>query len=201
MNKRQRKKSTKSLINAAARSGKRMNALGYKAIAQGKVDLASVLTEAYKSYKANAAIRRREDEIRSQMRQLENKDRSRRRGANKNKWTGADIKKYAKLKSELNIINPQVKEKYSLARDAWDDADQKALTGALVKKYHDYVDAGYIKPRHFIDNYEQAAWMRDNVLSEAEMEEAVATADRWLNRRNEAVAERTRAALSLVIDF
>ena len=54
--------------------------------------------------------------------------------------------------------------------------------GAMIKKYHDYVDKGRIKPRTFVSNYEQASWMRNEVLSIHEMEAAIAQADRWGER-------------------
>ena len=74
--------------------------------------------------------------------------------------------------------------------NTFSDADDKALVGALIKKYNDYIDKGFIKPKTFVDNYEQASWMANEVLNSTEMKAAIKQADTWLTRRNERVAER-----------
>lgn len=86
-------------------------------------------------------------EIQREMEKLENKDRSRRRGANKNQWTEVDLQKYAKLKQELEELQPT-------KRDEYFEADfNNAERWALLKKYHDYVDRGIIKKNSVLDSY------------------------------------------------
>lgn len=92
--------------------------------------------------------------------------------------THSRIKTHQKSYSYLKNVN------------TFSDADDKALVGALIKKYNDYIDKGFIKPKTFVDNYEQASWMANEVLNSKEMEAAVKQADTWLTRRNERVAER-----------
>lgn len=92
--------------------------------------------------------------------------------------------------SHSRIKTPQKSYSYLKNINTFSDADDKALVGALIKKYNDYIDKGFIKPKTFVDNYEQASWMANEVLNSTEMKAAVKQADTWLKRRNERVAER-----------
>ena len=92
--------------------------------------------------------------------------------------------------SHIKLKTRQKPYSYLKNVNTFSDADDKALVGALIKKYNDYIDKGLIKPKTFVDNYEQASWMANEVLNSAEMEAAVKQADTWLIRRNERVAER-----------
>lgn len=108
-------------------------------------------------------------EIQRQLEELENKDRSRRRGANKNKWSEADLKKYLKLKEELSQLTGFVSSTVKFDDDA-------ATEYAAIKKYYDYVDRGIIKEHSVFDKYDAREYLEKiltreellNVLKEAE---------------------------------
>lgn len=139
----------------------------------------------------------RTTEIQRQLQELENKDRSRRRGANKNKWSEADLKKYVKLQEELNQLQGKDIKQNRVARE-YDEHSQKEEVGALVAKYHEYIERGIIKPRTFVDNYDQASWM-SSVISEAEMKQVLDQADKWMKKSAERRAKRL--AEEPTIDF
>lgn len=136
-------------------------------------------------------------EIQRQLQELENKDRSRRRGANKNKWSEADLKKYAKLQEELKQLQAKDIKQNRVARE-YDEHSQKEEVGALIAKYHDYIDRGIIKPKSFVDNYDQASWM-SSILTEPEMKKALEQADKWMKMSAEKRAQRL--ANEPTIDF
>lgn len=58
--------------------------------------------------------------------------------------------------------------------------------GAIIKKYHDYIDKGWIKESSILDKYEAAQWFKENVMSKEEMEEAIEQADEWVAKRTAA---------------
>lgn len=157
---------------------------------------ASTLIQAAKLYGQREKLSRemeawrnwRVPEIQRELEALENKDRSRRRGANKNKWTEADLKKYAKLQEELNQLQVKDLSQNRVAKE-YDEHSQKEEIGALMAKYHDYVDRGIIKPRNFVDNYDQASWM-SSILTEPEMKKVLEQADKWMEMSAKKRAQR-----------
>lgn len=80
----------------------------------------------------------------------------------------------------------------------YDEHSEKEEVGALIAKYHDYVDRGIIKPRSFIDNYDQASWM-SSILTEPEMKKVLKKADKWMEMSAEKRAQRL--ANEPTIDF
>lgn len=80
----------------------------------------------------------------------------------------------------------------------YDEHSQKEEVGALIAKYHDYVDRGIIKPRSFVDNYDQASWM-SSILTEPEMKKVLKRADKWMEMSAEKRAQRL--ANEPTIDF
>ena len=80
----------------------------------------------------------------------------------------------------------------------YDEHSQKEEVGALIAKYHDYIDRGIIKPRSFVDNYDQASWM-SSILSEPEMKKVLKQADKWMAMSAEKRAQRL--ANEPIIDF
>lgn len=157
---------------------------------------ASTLIQAAKLYGQREKLSRemeawrnwRIPEIQREIEALENKDRSRRRGANKNKWTEVDLKKYAKLQEELNQLQVKDLRQNRVAKE-YDEHSQKEEIGALMAKYHDYVDRGIIKPRNFVDNYDQASWM-SSILTEPEMKKVLEQADKWMEMSAKKRAQR-----------
>ncbi len=157
---------------------------------------ASTLIQAAKLYGQREKLSRemeawrnwRIPEIQREIEALENKDRSRRRGANKNQWTETDLKKYAKLQEELNQLQVKDLRQNRVAKE-YDEHSQKEEIGALMAKYHDYVDRGIIKPRNFVDNYDQASWM-SSILTEPEMKKVLEQADKWMEMSAKKRAQR-----------
>ena len=80
----------------------------------------------------------------------------------------------------------------------YDEHSQKEEVGALIAKYHDYIDRGIIKPRSFIDNYDQASWM-SSILTEPEMKKILKQADKWMEMSAKKRAQRL--ANEPTIDF
>ncbi len=80
----------------------------------------------------------------------------------------------------------------------YNEHSQKEEVGALIAKYHDYIDRGIIKPRSFVDNYDQASWM-SSIISEPEMKKVLKQADKWMAMSAEKRAQRL--ANEPIIDF
>lgn len=141
-------------------------------------------------------------EIEKQMEELENKDRSRRRGANKNKWSEADLKKYAKLQEELKQLNPFSYASKRGMNLQFDENSNVKEVGAMIQKYYEYVDKGIIKPRQFIDNYDQANYMA-SIMTNLEIKEAIKQADLWKEKGLANQRKRQEETLKLFenIDF
>lgn len=62
--------------------------------------------------------------------------------------------------------------------------------GAILKKYYEYVDKGYIKESSILDNYEVAQWFKKEVMTQEEMKKAIEQAEFWIQKRDEAAARR-----------
>lgn len=68
-------------------------------------------------------------QIKRELQDLETKDRSRRRGKNKNQWTEADVRKYGKLKAELNqLIGQGTDESWKTSIDVSQEVGKKNYT-------------------------------------------------------------------------
>lgn len=80
----------------------------------------------------------------------------------------------------------------------YDEHSQKEEVGALIAKYKDYVSKGIIRPRSFVDNYEQASWM-SSILTEPEMKKVLNQADKWMQMS--AIKRAQRLADQPTIDF
>ena len=80
----------------------------------------------------------------------------------------------------------------------YDEHSQKEEVGALIAKYKDYVSKGIIRPRSFVDNYEQASWM-SSILTEPEMKKVLKHADTWMEMS--AIKRAQRLADQPTIDF
>ena len=77
-----------------------------------------------------------------------------------------------KLNKAGNLQIPEFSE--------WDDDYDPVLTGAIMKKYHEYVDKGWIRSDiRELDKYESAKWFAENMMSEKQMEAAIKQADKW----------------------
>lgn len=72
--------------------------------------------------------------------------------------------------------------------------------GAILKKYYDYIDNGWIKRVSTLDKYEAAQWFAENVMTQEDMEEAINQADRWREAEEEK-HQRSLAARVNLIDF
>lgn len=139
-------------------------------------------------------------EIQKELEALENKDRSRRRGANKNKWTEADLKKYAKLQEELKQVDPfSYASKRGMNLQFDEDSNVKEV-GAMIQKYYEYVDKGIIKPRQFIDNYDQANYMA-SIMTVPEIQEAIKQAETWKEKGLANQLKRQEESLKLFEHF
>ena len=92
----------------------------------------------------------------------------------------------------------QQNQRAYIEKPQYDEHSQKEEVGALIAKYHDYVDRGIIKPRNFVDNYDQASWM-SSILPEPEMKKVLEQADRWMEMSAEKRA--LRLANEPTIDF
>ena len=80
------------------------------------------------------------------------------------------------------------------------DSDLREV-GAMIKKYNDYVDKGLIPRKSFVDNYEQASWMRNEVLSNGELESALKQADSWRERTAKRHQQHIQEDLDLFSQF
>lgn len=139
-------------------------------------------------------------EIQKELEALENKDRSRRRGANKNKWTEADLQKYAKLQEELKQVDPfSYASKRGMNLQFDEDSNVKEV-GAMIQKYYEYVDKGIIKPRQFIDNYDQANYMA-SIMTVPEIQEAIKQAEIWKEKGLANQLKRQEESLKLFEHF
>ena len=169
---------------------------GKKAVMSAEALLKKSLKTFSEQIKVKSIREQREKFIKEQMAALENKDRSKRRGANKNKWTETDLRKYAKLKQEQALLHPHSGRKFR-----YNEYTSNAReVGALVAKYNEYVDKGIIKPKTYLNNYEQASYMRNEVLTKQEMQSALNQADKWRTAAAERRAAR-KAESEGLIDF
>lgn len=199
MNKRIKKKKTKRAMTAN-RIIAAENRLKSKRLVQGKKAVMSadaLLKKSLKTLSEQIKIKslreQRRKFIEEQITALENKDRSRRRGPNKNKWTEVDLQKYAKLKQEQALLHPHSGRKFK-----YNEIDSNTSeVGALVAKYHDYVNRGIIQPKSYLNNYEQASYMRNEVLTKQEMQSVLDQADKWRT----AAAERRAARKAEDVGF
>lgn len=80
--------------------------------------------------------------------------------------------------------------------------NERTEKGALIKQYYEYVDKGWIRPQSFMDVYDAAEYMSQNV-SAADMEKAIQQADEWRTQtfQREMARRAERAANRPVIDF
>lgn len=87
------------------------------------------------------------------------------------------VKQYRSLTEMRAALRPHSGRRKSIT----DDVE----LGALIDKYWDYVDKGLIKPRSNMEYYDQstynetASWMKNEILSKAELEDAIKKADTW----------------------
>lgn len=126
----------------------------------------------------------------------------------KKKWATLKAQKALQINAEKPNIKMGRKERIATMRglyfqsvrtpSQYDEHSQKEEVGALIAKYHDYIDRGIIKPRSFVDNYDQASWM-SSVLSEPEMKKVLKQADKWMEMSAEKRAQRL--ANEPIIDF
>lgn len=72
--------------------------------------------------------------------------------------------------------------------------------GAILKKYYEYVDKGWIKRVSTLDKYEAAQWFAENIMTQSDMEEAIAQADRW-REEEEVKHQRSLQSRANLIDF
>ena len=72
--------------------------------------------------------------------------------------------------------------------------------GAILKKYYEYVDKGWIKRVSTLDKYEAAQWFAENIMSKEDMQEAINQADAWREAEEEK-HQRSLAARVNLIDF
>lgn len=173
-------------------AGRRASTLIQAARLYGQKEKLSREMEAWKNW--------RTAEIQRELEALENKDRSRRRGANKNKWTEADLKKYAKLQDELKQIAPfSYASKRGMNLQFDEDSNVKEV-GAMIQKYYEYVDKGIIKPRQFIDNYDQANYMA-SIMTVPEIQEAIKQAEIWKEKGLANQLKRQEETLKLFEHF
>ena len=70
--------------------------------------------------------------------------------------------------------------------------------GAILRKYHDYIDKGWIKESSILDKYQAAQWFKENVTSEEEIEDAIAQADKWRKIREEKNEKRRRFEINVI---
>lgn len=170
-NKRIKKKKTKRAMTAN-RIIAAENRLESKRLVQGKKAVMSaeaLLKKSLKTFSEQIRVKsvreQREKFIKEQMAELENKDRSRRRGANKNKWTETDLRKYAKLKQEQALLHPHSGRKRGMIPTERSHAEMYAA----IKKYEDYVARGIIKEHSILDKYEARDFM-EKILTQDELE-------------------------------
>lgn len=80
--------------------------------------------------------------------------------------------------------------------------NERTEKGALIKQYYEYVDKGWIRPQSFMDVYDAAEYMSQNV-SAADMEKAIQQADEWRTQtfQREMARRAERVANRPVIDF
>lgn len=97
--------------------------------------------------------------------------------------------------SVLNILyskaEPYVKKgKRYKDQDEGSTISNDGVYGAILRKYYEYIDKGWIDRVSTLDKYEAAQWFADNILSQRAMVEAIEQADRW---REEAEAKHQRS--------
>lgn len=70
--------------------------------------------------------------------------------------------------------------------------------GAIIKKYYDYINNGWIKESSALDKYEAAQWFAEQVMTKEELEEAIAQADNWRKVREEKAEKRRQFEMNLI---
>lgn len=70
--------------------------------------------------------------------------------------------------------------------------------GAILKKYHEYIDMGLIKESSILDKYQAAQWFKEQIMTQEEMENAIRQADEWKDKRDEKARLRREARIGLI---
>lgn len=81
---------------------------------------------------------------------------------------------------------------YAGTRPIWMGADDNLVAGAILRKYHEYIDKGLIKKQSFLNKYEAADWFSENIMTEDMMQEAIDQADKWAEKTNAALYNKDR---------
>lgn len=81
---------------------------------------------------------------------------------------------------------------YAGTRPIWMGVDDQLVTGAVLKKYYEYIDKGLIKRQSSLNKYEAADWFSDNIMTENMMQEAIDQADKWAEKTNQALYNKDR---------
>ncbi len=120
----------------------------------------------------------------------------------------------SELQSQIDktqaYVNPVLNNLYSKSQDyagkgkIYDDEGSTitndGVYGAILRKYHEYIDKGWIKRVSTLDKYEAAQWFAENIMSQSDMEEAIAQADRWREVEEEK-HQRSLQSRANLIDF
>ena len=120
----------------------------------------------------------------------------------------------SELQYEINKTesykNPVFNSLYSKSQDyagkgkIYDDEgstiSNDGVYGAILRKYYEYVDKGWIKRVSTLDKYEAAQWFAENIMSQRDMEEAIEQADRWREKEEERHQRSLQSRVNL-IDF
>lgn len=105
--------------------------------------------------------------------------------------------------SILNILysksEPYVK-KGKRYEDKGSTITNDGIYGAVLKKYYEYIDKGWIDRVSTLDKYEAAQWFAENILSQRGMEDAIEQADRW-REEEEVKHQRSLQARAKQIGF
>ena len=64
-------------------------------------------------------------------------------------------------------------------------SDNQVMSGAILKKYYEYVDRGLIKSQSQLNKYETEDWFKNEIMTEDMMKEATDLADKWIGARAE----------------
>ena len=90
--------------------------------------------------------------------------------------------------------------KGKLYDDEGSTINNDGVYGAILKKYYEYVDKGWIKRVSTLDKYEAAQWFAENIMTQEDMEEAIAQADLWRETEEEK-HQRSLQSRANLIDF
>lgn len=108
---------------------------------------------------------------------------------------------YSSMLNDVMLVRQKTNKTYQRIPIQYDiDSDLREV-GAMIKKYNDYVDKGLIPKKSFVDNYEQASWMRNEVLSNGEIESALKQADTWKERTAKRHQQHIQEDLDLFSQF